>query len=64
LKIVIQTVYENVDKKWLKWWLKNSGMIKENPGVAEALSNGENYVFQSKDPTSKVTGTTTYTILP
>jgi len=60
MKLIITTVYENVDEKWLKWWLSNR--IPEIGLVNELIENGE-AIYISSDPSSKVIGKTEYQIL-
>jgi len=30
-KLIIQTVYDGVDKEWVKWWIKNRGGAYPRP---------------------------------
>lgn len=61
----IETVYENVDQKWLDWYLKRLGNEEVFPGstvIVEELKECGHAVFSSKDPTGPCIATTTYEI--
>jgi hypothetical protein len=60
MKLIINTVYENVDAEWLGWWLENTDFRNRLPNKAEDLLNGDYCEFTSKDKTSEVRAKTTY----
>lgn len=60
MKLIIETVYENITEEWFEWWLSRFPKDDES---ALALRDGDTYVqYSSKDPTSNVFATTTYRI--
>lgn len=63
MKVRIETVYENVDRKWLKWYLKRLRTEGGLPIVAEELEECGHAVYASKDPTSDVMATSTYEVV-
>lgn len=62
VKIVLKTIYENVDGDFLAWYIKQL-KSEHVPIDFDDFENGEKVVLQSKDPTSEVIGTTTYQVL-
>ncbi len=58
MRLILQTVYENVDQSWIDWWLKENG--KYYGLSSKNVEPGEDFVHQvsRKDPTSNVQGTT------
>ena len=62
MKLVVKTVYLNVNKEWVEWYidrLKNQSELME---VANYLEKERYASYMSKDPTSLVVATTTYGI--
>lgn len=55
MKLVLTTVYENVDQDWLDWWLAEFGRRYGAKSLPHTLT--------SKDPTSDVVGTTTIEVV-
>lgn len=66
MKIILTTVYEGVDEKWIEWYLSRLESSKEPYQIlsARALRRGnEYYSFTSTNPDdSRVSATTTYRI--
>lgn len=61
MKIIVKSVYEDVDQKFLDWYLdqiKKAGV----PIDYEAARRGETTGFRSKDPISGASATTSYRI--
>lgn len=66
MKIVVTTIYENVDQKWLDWYLGRLASADEMPSSTKLVENLKKYrvaSFSSKDPESDIVGTTRYYIL-
>lgn len=62
MRLILQTVFKNVDREWLDWWLKSAGPTY---GIrADNIEPGEEFTHkvESKDPTSAVVGTTVITL--
>lgn len=65
MTVKIISTYENVDQKWLNWWLKRLANEEVMPGsttIVEELRECGYAVFASKDPSSHVLATTEYYI--
>lgn len=65
MHVKVISTYENVDEKWLEWWLKRLNNEEVMPGctnVIKKLRETDNAHFTTKDPTSSVIATTTYQI--
>lgn len=63
MKVIVTSVYENVDQEWLEWWLLRIGTLRENERVVRELREGKVSAFSSKDPSSAVVATTTYEVV-
>lgn len=61
MRIVLKTVYENVNEDWLAWYIKN---LKQGgvPISFDEFKKGEVCSFSSKDPTGPVVATTSYQV--
>lgn len=65
MRVIVESVYENVDQAWVDWWLKHLDNEEVMPGstvIVEELKDCGHAVFASKDPTSNVIAKTSYTI--
>lgn len=63
MKLVLTTVYDNIDEKWLSWYINYLAYAPqpEVQEVAEKLKAFGFAKFSNADPTDpKVIGTTTY----
>lgn len=58
MKLIIKTVYENVDYHWLSWWIETMG-----PGYGIRSIKDLPCSFENNDPTSEVTGKTEFELI-
>ena len=65
MKLIIKTVYDNIDNQWLQWYLdrlENSNVLPGSMSISKKLARDGNAEYLSKDPTSNTTAITTYEI--
>lgn len=66
MKVVITSVYENVNQEWLDWYIS---LLKDTPrlpgcrSIAQELKESDKAMFKSKDPSSEVEATTYYEVV-
>ena len=61
MKVVVTTVYNNVDEEWLTWYCEQLKATLHD-GLIKSLRDHGRATLESKDPTSKVVGKTVYEV--
>jgi len=64
-KLIIQTVYDGVDKEWIKWWIKNRSGAYPHPPSKKLIKLKSPWILRDDlDPTNpKIRGTTTVEVV-
>ena len=65
MTVEIKTTYENVDEKWLAWYLErlsNEQVLPGSTAIADELRTKNVATFSSQDPCSNVVASNQYVI--